>query len=145
MAYKKVIRDINLVETEDQFRDYLAHKSYGSKRMIKVFNRQFLYIQKPTFSVDDDRVILSKDKNYGYPKFVLGASKKNNGQVYIDTGFLEITEEGDIIPNWSAFDNDMSFDKLAKKGIKGLRHIKSISCDITKLYEEIFPAKKERW
>jgi hypothetical protein len=147
MTYGRKLLNIDLVNSEEQFRNYLSRRSYGSKRMMIVFNRTFFF-KKPTFSSDAKRAALWKDYSYrpSISRLELAASKEkeNKGEVFIDTGYFRIKEDGTLLPSQSDQAPCGSLDTWQEKGIEGLRLINSITEDIISLYEEIFPGSKNR-
>jgi hypothetical protein len=145
MAYRKITRDIQQVGSVEQLRDYLNHKSYGSKRLTRVFDRRFRHAS-PDISIDDSKVTYGTDGFFGgWPKFELNVPKEKEGKVYLDTGFVEITEDREIKPSRAGLARGKSLAKLSEGGIDGFRRMRSISGSIVKLYEEIFPGSKERY
>lgn len=147
------IRKVDLVKTQDQFREYVSSKNPRSGRMLKIFD-ELMEREKVGFAVDDEMALLYEDKDlpktevsgFSPQLLIITASKKPGkwGRVSIDTGYVEITEKGEILTSGRAQAHGWSFDKWYVNALEGLKAVKTEVEKAIKIYEKIFPYGKPK-
>ncbi|MFW6174006.1 MAG: hypothetical protein ACOC5T_09700 [Elusimicrobiota bacterium] len=145
MAYK---RKIDLVETPEQFRNYIRSKNPRAKKMLEVYDdlmdgKKLDFGSGFTYAYLCENSEIPETSSIHPHNLILLASKQSGdyGKVEIDTGFIKITERGEVIPSPIAVNKNYSFDDWRKDGIEGLKSLKNELEKAISIYNKIFSRK----
>jgi hypothetical protein len=140
MRYK---RKIDSVKTSEQFREYLSSKNPRSKKMLEVYDE--LTIRNDVrFFEDPDFVCFFKQKmpsaeTEASPPYLIASRKiGDNGRVYIDTGYIEINEKGEVLPNRFPLVSEGNLFECIQGGINGFEKLKLEVDKAIEIYKQIF-------
>ena len=141
-----MIRDIDLVQSEEQYLNYLRHRSYGSKKILEYFYGPETTQGYSPFSVDNSKVMLDYTNipGTGRNRLITSKEEKDKGFVYLETPNVEITEEREIRPRRSDPAQHFSFNEWTG-GVDGLAEIHTEIENLIRLYLKIFPSERPRW
>lgn len=156
MSYK---RKIDLIKTQEQFRDYLISKNPISRRILETYD-QAIKGRDIHFAINDQYVYFCEDATRFESfipgltgrQFTLSASKESGdcAKVVLDTGSFFISEKGEIGPCAVLWDPTNLyrtrynlFDDL-DRGIEGLGIIRTEVENAIGIYKKIFPPRGRR-
>lgn len=146
MAYK---RKIDLVETPEQFRNYIRSKNPRARRMLEVYDeltkgKKLDFGSGSAYAYFCENSEIAEISGIHPHDLLLLASKQSGdfGKVEIDTGYLKITDRGEVLLSPIAVNKNYSFDDWRNDGIEGLKSLKNEVEKAISIYNKIFSRKK---
>ena len=139
------VKQADLIETAENFRDYLKTKNAITRRMLELYEhcleQNIGFFNDPDFAMFGRRD--SPESKLCLPVLISSKKPGERGRVFIDTGYFEITEKAEVVPSRSCFTAKRDFSQYAKDGIDGLRFMKTELDQTINLYEQIFGKGKK--